>query len=170
MDMHERRFKKPLRYRGHDYRAPCIVHVTICTHARQPLFGTVTPDGMQLNDPGCFAECTLLDLHSDDMGIAIDTHIVMPDHIHATIVLGTNPHAQTTDSIPDVVRRFKLRVMRSWPKGVERHGWQRYDTHLWQPSYYDTLIRNDVHLEQTRNYILANPARWIERLNTGGPL
>ena len=41
----------------------------------------------------------------------------------------------------------------------------RYHTHLWQPSYYDTLIRNDIHMEKTRQYILANPARWIERMN-----
>lgn len=38
-----------------------------------------------------------------------------------------------------------------------------YDTHLWQQSWYDTLIRNDTHLEITREYILGNPDRWIER-------
>lgn len=137
----------PRRTGGHDYHAPCMVHVTICTHARQQLFGVVTPAGMHLNDPGRFVEQTLLGLHADDMGIAIDAHVVMPDHIHAIIVLGTNPHAQTTDSIPDVVRRFKMRVMRAWPQGIAQRGWTRYDTHLWHPSYYDTLIRNDIHLE-----------------------
>lgn len=165
--MHERRFKKPLRYSGHDYRAPCTVHVTICTHARQPLFGSVTGDGTHLYEPGRFVEQVLLDLHSDASGLAIDTYIVMPDHVHAIIVLGTNPQIQTPDSIPDVVRRFKMRVMRSWPKGVKENGWPRYETHLWQPSFYDTLIRNDAHLAKTREYILTNPARWIERMNSG---
>jgi putative transposase len=168
--MHVRRFKKPLRYKGHDYRAPCAVHVTICTHARQHLFGTITLQGMHLNAPGRFTEQVLLDLHSDAMGIAVDTHIVMPDHVHAIIVLGTNPRVQTADSIPDVVRRLKMRVVRSWPKGIERHGCQGYDTHLWHPSYYDTLIRNDAHLEKTREYILANPARWIERMENASVL
>ena len=164
--MHERRFKKPLRYPGHDYRAPCTVHVTICTHARQHLFGAVTPEGIHLSDPGRFTEQALLDLHSDALGIAIDTYIVMPDHIHALITLGTNPYVETKDSIPDVVRRFKMRVMRSWPKGMTQRGWPRYETHLWHPSYNDTLIRNDIHMEKTRQYILANPARWIERRET----
>lgn len=162
--MRERRFRKPLRYKGHDYHAPCFVHVTICTHARQPLFGTVTPDGMHLSEPGQFVHQTLLALHSDDLGVGIDAHIVMPDHVHAVIVLGTNPHVETTDSVPDVVRRFKMRVLRAWPNGITQHGWTRYDTNLWQPSYHDTLIRNDIHLEKTRQYILANPARWIERM------
>jgi REP element-mobilizing transposase RayT len=144
--------------------------VTICTHDRQPLFGAITPDGMDLNKAGRFAELALLDLHSDATGIAIDTNIVMPDHVHAIIVLGTNPAVDTTDSIPDTVRRFKLRVMRSWPKGIAEKKWDRYDTHLWHPSYYDTLMRNDTHLERTREYILANPARWIERMESGESL
>jgi REP element-mobilizing transposase RayT len=77
------------------------------------LFGTITPTGLRLNDAGQFTSEALRSLHSDASGIAIDTHIVMPDHVHAIIVLGSNPHVETTDSIPDVVRRFKMRVMKS---------------------------------------------------------
>lgn len=156
-------YRKRLRYQGHDYRAPCCVHVTICAHNRQHLFGSVTPDGLHLNDAGQFTSDTLQSLHSDSAGIAIDTHIVMPDHIHAIIMLGTNPHVFTMDSIPDIVRRFKMRVMKSWPGGIRTRGWAPYDTHLWHRSYYDHLIGADTHLQQTRDYILANPARWIER-------
>jgi putative transposase len=155
--------RKRLRFAGHDYHAPCSVHVTICTYAHQKLFGEVVPAGMQLNDAGRFTESTLLSLHSDSEGIAIDTYIVMPDHIHAIIMLGTNPQVITTTSISDLVQRFKMTVMRSWPTGVRRGGWPTYDTHLWQRSFYDTLIRHDLHLEQTREYILANPYRWMER-------
>jgi REP element-mobilizing transposase RayT len=121
---------------------------------------------MNLNNAGRFAEMALLELHSDATGIAIDTQIVMPDHVHAVIVLGTNPSMETTDSIPDVVRRFKMRVLKSWPNGVRQKGWRPYDTHLWQPSYHDTLMRSDHHLDITREYILGNPGRWIERLET----
>lgn len=161
--MYEGPYRKRLRYQGHDYRAPCCVHVTICTHGRQELFGTVSVAGLHLNDAGRFAESSLCSLHSDADGIAIDTHIVMPDHVHAIITLGTNPHVDTPGTISDLVQRFKMRVMKSWPNGVRTKGWQPYDTHLWQRSFYDTLIEHEWHLEQTRAYILANPARWIER-------
>jgi REP element-mobilizing transposase RayT len=127
------------------------------------LFGTITPTGLRLNDAGQFTSEALRSLHSDASGIAIDTHIVMPDHVHAIIVLGSNPHVETTDSIPDVVRRFKMRVMKSWPGGLRNRGWEPYDTRLWHRSYNDTLIETERHLQQTRDYILANPARWIER-------
>ena len=154
--------RKSLRHRGHDYRAPCSVHVTICTHHRQALLGSVLPTGLHFNDAGRFVAASLQALQSEAQGIAVDTHIVMPDHVHAIIVLGTNPEANTTASIPDLVRAFKMRVMKSWPRGTRLGGWEPYDTHLWQRSYYDTLIRNDAHLETTRAYILANPRRWVE--------
>lgn len=160
----DRHFKKPLRYKGHDYRAPCIVHVTICTHNRQPVFGSVHADGVSLSDAGRFVEQTLVTLHSDQEGIAVDTHIVMPDHLHAIVMLGTNPHVITRHSIPDLVKMFKLRIFRAWPRGVREQGWPRYKDHLWQVSYHDTLIRNEAHLETTRQYILGNPGRWWERM------
>ena len=161
--MQERRFKKPLRYRGHNYRAPCSVHVTICTWQRQRLFGDVAPTGMVLSDAGRFVESALLTLHAPDDGVEIDTHVVMPDHLHAIIHLGTHPSVLTTASVPDLVRVFKMRVMKSWTGGVRHRGWLPYETQLCQQSWYDTLIRNDTHLETTRKYILGNPGRWIER-------
>ena len=165
--MHQHPYRKRLRYQGHDYRGPCCAHVTICTQNRQPLFGTVTRDGMNLNDAGKFVDATLLAFNSGTDEIAIDTHIVMPDHVHAVIVLGTNPDVVTEISISDVVQRIKMRVMKSWPNGIRTRGWPPYDTHLWQRSFHDTLIENDRHLKSTREYILANPARWFERMESG---
>jgi putative transposase len=139
------------------------VHITICTHHRQALFGTVSAATMHLNDAGRFVATSLRVLHSDADGITIDTQVVMPDHVHAIVVLGTNPHRESTASIPEHVRSFKMRVMKSWPAEVRTRGWEPYDEHLWQRSYYDTLIRHDVHLAATREYILANPDRWWDR-------
>ena len=161
--MRERRFKKPLRYAGHDYRAPCSVHVTICTWQRQHLFGEVTASEMVLSDAGRFAESALLRLHAPEEGVEIDIHVVMPDHLHTIIHLGTGQFGESTVSVPELVHGFKMRVMKSWPGGVRHRGWPLYDTHLWQQSYYDTLIRNDRHLMTTRRYILGNPGRWMER-------
>jgi REP element-mobilizing transposase RayT len=152
-----------MRYPGHDYRAPCSVHVTICAWRHQRLFGKMVSTAVVLNDAGQFVESALLGLHAPRDGIEIDTHIVMPDHLHAIIHLGTQPSVATTMSLPEFIGAFKLRVVRSWPGGVRRRGWPSYEGHLWQKSYYDTLIRNDRHLDTTRAYILDNPRRWHER-------
>jgi hypothetical protein len=86
--------------------------------------------GPRLNDAGRFVETSLRALTAHAHGVAVDTHIVIPDHVHAIIVLGTNPHVAPTISIPELVRAFKLRVMKSWPTGVLQRGWEPYDTHL----------------------------------------
>ena len=78
-------FRKPLRYKGHDYRAPCVVHVT------QPLFGAVDAAGLRLNAAGQVVADALRAIHADRDGIGLDTCLVMPDHLHAIIVLGANP-------------------------------------------------------------------------------
>lgn len=158
--MYEPPRRKRLRYPGHDYRAPCVVHVTLCTHHRQRLFGRVNGGEVRLNAAGRMVLDALGRIHDDDRGIGLDAHIVMPDHVHAIIALGTNPSVVPTVSIPDVVRDFKTRVQRTWPGGVRDGRWPGYESHLWQRSWYDTLIHGEVHLEKARAYILANPARW----------
>jgi REP element-mobilizing transposase RayT len=159
--------RKTMRYRGHDYRAPCCVHVTICTHHRQPLFGRVTADGMVLNNAGHLVDRALRAIHDDAKGIAIEPYIIMPDHVHAVITLGTHPLADPGRSVSDVVRDVKTIVQRSWPGGIKRAEWPPYEGHLWQLSFYDTIIRSDRQLEATRAYILENPARWLARHRDG---
>lgn len=102
-----------------------------------PLFGTVTPDGMAANDVGRFVA----------EGIALDAHIVMPDHVHAIITPGTNPQVETTPSIPDIFQRFKTKVMESWPGGVRTRGWALYDAHLWHTG--------QIHPRQSRSLTRA---------------
>jgi REP element-mobilizing transposase RayT len=38
----------------------------------------------------------------------------------------------------------------------------RAGKHLWQEDYYEHIIRNVEELEKTRDYIIHNPARWVE--------
>src|SRR5699024_3390948 len=161
--MYDGPYRKTMRYRGHDYRAPCCVHVTICTHHRQPLFGEVTEAGMSLNAAGLLVDRALRAMQDKAKGIAIEPYIIMPDHLHAVITLGIHSEADPNRSISDVVRDFKTVVQRSWPGGIKRGDWPPYEDHLWQPSFYDNIVENDRHLATIRQYILANPARWFER-------
>ncbi|HWV36268.1 MAG TPA: transposase [Thermomicrobiales bacterium] len=163
--MHDGPRRKRLRYPGHDYRAPCCVHVTICTHHRQPLFGTITPAGLILNDAGRFVIEVIRGLHSEDEGILIDVYVVMPDHVHVVIMLTDAPGPVRHDlAIEHVVSRLKMRVMKAWSTGIRTRGWNPYEETLWQRSYNDVLIGTDRHLEQVRAYIEGNPARAIERM------
>jgi hypothetical protein len=40
---------------------------------------------------------------------------------------------------------------------------------LWQPNYYEHIVRNDHSLDRIREYIDGNPARWeSDELNANG--
>jgi len=45
-------------------------------------------------------------------------------------------------------------------QGVKSEGWQRFDKRLWQHSYYDRIIRNEVELNIIQEYVQTNPASW----------
>jgi putative transposase len=74
-------------------------------------------------------------------------YCLMPDHAHVVAA----PRADG-DSVLLYVDRFKGTSTRvSWQFGAYGK--------LWQPRWYDHVIRSDEHLERVCEYILANPVR-----------
>ena len=45
-------------------------------------------------------------------------------------------------------------------KGVKQNNWKPFNSRLWQRSYYEHVIRNDIDLMETREYIINNPKKW----------
>lgn len=156
-------YQKPRRLHDFDYAQPLIAHVILCTHLRQPLLGTLGENSVHLSPGGESVQRHLEGFTAYANGATIDTFIVMPDHIHAIVLLGADSSRNTTPSLSTVMGLFKKRVLADWKTGVTVKAWTPYHQHLWQKSYRDTLIRSTRHLDITRNYILDNPARAIAR-------
>jgi REP element-mobilizing transposase RayT len=70
----------------------------------------------------------------------------MPDHLHL-LVYGTSPDA---DLLAFVIHFKKL-------TGFEYS--QRFRRRLWQPGYYDRILRDDESTEAMARYVLENPVR-----------
>lgn len=69
----------------------------------------------------------------------------MPDHLHLLLVGGDN------SSLQDFVKIFK-----------QESGFyfkQNYNVSLWQPSYYDHVLRKEESVGEIIHYILENPVR-----------
>jgi REP element-mobilizing transposase RayT len=45
-------------------------------------------------------------------------------------------------------------------RGVRDLRWRPFSKRLWQRDYFDHIIRNEVTLERTRDYIRDNPIYW----------
>jgi putative transposase len=138
---------------------------------------------MHTNDFGDIITACGLDLPGHYGHILLDVFVVMPNHIHAVIVLrdyddnilgntvetivgaGLRPAptaindvdnaAPKRHALPEIVRAFKSFSSRRINQHRKRPGGR-----LWQRGYYDHVVRSEPDLERIRIYIQDNPARW----------
>jgi hypothetical protein len=58
--------------------------------------------------------------------VELDATIVMPNHVHAVVHLGTDPDLEFVPSLGKVVRWFKRRTTCDYTVGVRTEGWPRF--------------------------------------------
>lgn len=95
-------------------------------------------------------------------GIDLDDWIVMPNHLHGIIALGTVPDV-TVPTLGAIVGAFESLTTLGYARSVGDGTFPRFDRTLWQRGFHDRIIRNETSLEKAREYISGNPARWTER-------
>ncbi len=111
----------------------------------------------------------------------INIYQIMPNHVHAIILLGESfgagPSSQgqprgvaPTLAVPDVIHRFKVMTTKRYMDGVEKTNWIPFNKKLWQRNYYEHVIRNEGDHERINEYIINNPLNWSEDENNPGKL
>ncbi len=185
-DIHHRR---SIRLKGYDYMQSGAYFLTICTHQRECLFGTVVDGNMQLNAAGEMVQSVWNDLPHRYPNVQLDELMVMPNHIHAIIALvgaplvgaqflnsqfvnNSTPNSQETGHpqgapLPDIIGGFKSITTTQYIAGVKQRHWPSFKGKLWQRNYYEHIIRNENDLNRIREYILNNPMQWL--LDTENP-
>ncbi len=162
--------RRSIRLQGYDYAQAGAYFVTICTHKRACLFGVITDNGMRPNGYGKTVEACWAALPRHYSYVELDAFVVMPNHVHAIIVLledandaavgaGLRPaptdHVSQRHGLQEIVRAFKsfsarrINALRGTP-GVP----------VWQRNYYERIIRNERELQAIREYIANNPCWW----------
>ena len=86
----------------------------------------------------------------DRRAVKLFAACLMPDHLH----LLASPREKSIIRWMNDFKSFTTHISKSYRQ-------QRF---LWQPSYYDRRIRNEVEFEAVVNYILQNPV--AARLNS----
>jgi len=97
--------------------------------------------------------------------IELDAFVVMPNHVHAIVVIADGTERATgrsplqagpaKRSLGAFVGGFKSAVT----KGVNQIR-QTPGVAVWQRNYFEHVIRNESALNRIREYILNNPAHW----------
>lgn len=155
--------RKSLRIPGYDYATPGSYFVTICANDRVPRFSQVRKHDVMLTDAGEMALSEWMNLEARFPRVELDDVILMPDHMHAIIWLTGDGEGESPVKLGRVVQAFKSLTTNAYSRGVRELGWPSFDRKLWQPGYFEHIIRSDRSLERHREYIASNPARWRDR-------
>jgi len=95
--------------------------------------------------------------------IIIDKFIVMPNHLHAILLIqhtGTARGPFPAMALSDYVHRFKTLTTKLYIDGVKNGDYSPFDKKVWQKSYHDHIICNDAEYQKIREYIETNPLKW----------
>lgn len=124
---------KDIRLKHYDYSTNGYYFVTVCTDYLKPyLVGHIKSVVAQ------FIGQTFNSKYIS--GVELDWHIIMPTHIHLILIL-----ENCNLKLGEIIRRFKAKTSKI--AGFK----------LWQPNYYEHVIRNEAALNKIREYIENNP-------------
>lgn len=121
---------KDIRLKGYDYSGNGYYFVTIVCHNRQTLLTGKNQDVV----------AQFIGRLSEQPGVSVDYWVAMPDHIHMILVLD-----RCDLKLGEIIRRFKARTTHA------------IGEHVWQPNYYEHVIRDEKALLKIREYIQNNP-------------
>ena len=138
--------RKNPRMEGYNYATPNYYFVTVCTKNKKCLFASHT----KCNGFGKLAEAALREIPEHFAHIQIDKYVIMPNHIHAIVVL-----EEGAASLSTVIGQYKSYVTRQIHKIAP-------DTEVWQASFHDHVIRNKESYLRIWNYIDGNWQKWQE--------
>jgi len=76
-----------LRLAAYDYTQPGAYFVTVCTADRACVLGHVADGSVVLNNIGLIVQDTWTSFATRYPGAAVDEFVVMPNHVHAIVLL-----------------------------------------------------------------------------------
>ena len=130
------RVVKNIRLKDYDYSSDGFYFITICTNYRKPYLTGKSKE---------IVAQSIEQLPYKISGVEVDYYRIMPSHIHLILVL-----EECQLKLSEIVRRLKAVTTK------------QVRFRLWQPNYYEHVIRDDKALAKVREYIQNNPL--MERL------
>jgi putative transposase len=156
-----------------DYGSHGLYFVTICTKDRVQYFGKIIGDKDETQ--------SIVSLHQSGMGsiaynnwnkipqyhpyVELDEFIVMPDHIHGILFIN-KPDKLAWDINKFGPQRNNLAsIIRGYKSSVKQYATINNLDFLWQPKYYDRVIRNEQEYLNIKEYIYNNVDNWFSNKN-----
>lgn len=184
MDKFRGKYRIPSdRAAWHEYDAG-VYFVTICTAERAHYFGEIDDGVMQLSEIGIIVKDCFARLSSCYPYAEIPLFVIMPNHVHAIVVISGND-ANGNDDGRDAIHRVSVltatateiprnpmtskslgTVIRGMKARVSRAAHRKGISFGWQARFYDHIIRNIHEMNRIAEYIENNAAEWdLDEMN-----
>lgn len=172
-----------------DYSKDGLYYITICTFRRKMIFGHIYNHEMILSPIGKIVSDEWNKSFQIRRELFCDVFVIMPDHLHAILRINNGVDVvETYDNIVDTHGRAYLQNPPQTPQQTQ-HGIAyrspksissfvacfkssatkqinefRHTPNepVWQPLFYDHIIRDDREYKRIWDYIIENPAKWKE--------
>lgn len=175
--------RSSIRLKGYDYSQEGLYFVTICVHNMECIFGEIknTPlvgagsarpyetsnliPQMHLNNYGKIVEQCYLGLEQKYPNIQCGEYVIMPNHFHAIIAIGSSIKEDgICDNWAGKPRPYNVTLGRiiGYFKYQSTKLIDLHDQILWQRNYYEHIIRNEISYNNIYWYIMNNPQKWEE--------
>lgn len=169
------------RLKNWDYSSSAAYFLTICTKNMINFLSKIRNEKVFLTSIGNIVKEEWLQTEKIRDNIVLDEYAIMPNHVHGIILifndenLSVETHSmrlkqtnlqiskgdafdaslrvKSKDNISNIIRGFKSRST----SRILRSGHLDF---AWQPRFYDHIIRTEKGLDNIRDYILMNPAKW----------
>ena len=149
-----------------DYSASGSYFVTICTYQRQCVLSRIgdliegTADAeahcdIEYTECGKIAEEQLLLLEKRYPFLTVDKYVIMPNHIHAILILQGDSAAGASPrpTVMDIICTYKSLVTRLSKRFLTTEK-------LFQTSFYEHIVRSYDDYKEIAKYIYKNPVNW----------
>jgi len=174
------KYRKHIRLKGFDYSSSHYYFVTVCTKDGEELFepfvdpkyGHELPDEIaagivgDVAAPLCGARRKMTKIIVDKLNqipkyypAEVDFYVIMPNHLHMIIDIRESGKV----SLALIIKAFKSWVTMEAQGAAQSAAAtekQKPLGSIWQPNYYEHIVRSEEALDNIRTYILHNP--WIE--------
>jgi putative transposase len=140
-----------------DYAGRGTYFISICVAERRCVLSEVVDAKVRLLKPGMVVACEWARLETLWPCVKLDRRVVMPDHFQALLSVHPGPESgRLSCHLGTVVAEFKAACTRRIREGgLANFAWQR--------GFHDRVVRDQVTLQQIRDYIAHNPREWSSR-------
>jgi REP element-mobilizing transposase RayT len=150
--------RKHPRLNQYDYSSPGAYFITICTENRRCLLSHIVGRGLGPAETvyttyGKISKEQLFLLEERYSNLKIDRYVIMPNHIHAILILDEAVGINPRPTITDIICAYKSLTTRECKKV------QPIDK-MFQTSFYEHVIRGQADYDEIVEYIANNPKRW----------